>query len=256
MRIQSGITPVRPCELHYTLSNLLWNTILYNIFTLSNTLYRILCLQGNETSRYQWAAYTYAGELSTAAWGWNSYGVCFTLNAVYADNVHIHGVGRNFVSRSILDASSLDDAKKRIQVGNQATGHNINVIGLDDRKIVTIETGNLFFPVIQLHYLSLRSVTMWKQIYGRSCNNYIVCNDRSTHFCRALSEDISGSKLAQVVFTVLNRRLFHIMEEGTHGLRPSELDIGGSVRRSWHTKSCLDWGSVLQDFDALPAYVW
>ena len=88
-------------------------------------------------------AYTYAGELSTAAWGFNDAGVSFTLNAVYAKEVKLPGVGRNFVSRSILDAPSFEEAIKRITVPDQATGHNINVIGLDTKSIVTIETGAL-----------------------------------------------------------------------------------------------------------------
>lgn len=95
------------------------------------------CLQNGRS----WTAYTYAGELSSAAWGFNDAGVSFTLNAVYARRVQVPGIARNFVSRSILDAASLEDAVARITVPNQATGHNINVIGLDGRKIVTIETG-------------------------------------------------------------------------------------------------------------------
>lgn len=91
----------------------------------------------------QWTAFTYAGELSTAAWGFNDAGVSFTLNAVYADHVHTKGVGRTFVSRSILDAPKLDEAVRRVQEPNQATGHNINLIGLDEHAIVTIETGRL-----------------------------------------------------------------------------------------------------------------
>ena len=67
----------------------------------------------------------------------------FTLNAVYAKEVKLPGVGRNFVSRSILDAPSFEEAIKRITVPNQATGHNINVIGLDTKSIATIETGAL-----------------------------------------------------------------------------------------------------------------
>lgn len=92
-----------------------------------------------------WTAFTYAGELSTAAWGFNDAGVSFTLNAVYANEVNTHGVGRTFVSRSILDAPNLQAAVERVQEPNQATGHNINLIGLDEKAIVTIETapGNL-----------------------------------------------------------------------------------------------------------------
>lgn len=95
------------------------------------------CLQNGRS----WTAFTYAGELSTAAWGFNDAGVSFTLNAVYANEVNTHGVGRTFVSRSILDAPNLQAAVERVQEPNQATGHNINLIGLDEKAIVTIETG-------------------------------------------------------------------------------------------------------------------
>jgi hypothetical protein len=90
---------------------------------------------------HSWTAYTYAGELSSAAWGFTDSGVSFTLNAVYATHVSVSGVPRNFVSRSILDAASLGDAVMRVAVPNQATGHNINLIGLSEHRIVTIETG-------------------------------------------------------------------------------------------------------------------
>ena len=91
---------------------------------------------------HSWTAYTYAGELSSAAWGFSvESGVSFTLNAVYARHVEVEGVGRTFVSRSILDASSLEDAVRRVTVPHQATGHNINLVGLNEHKIITIETG-------------------------------------------------------------------------------------------------------------------
>ena len=88
-----------------------------------------------------WTAFTYAGELSTAAWGFNDAGVSFTLNAVYANEVKTGGVGRTFVSRSLLDAPDLESAVERAQEANQATGHNLNIIGLDEHAIVTVETG-------------------------------------------------------------------------------------------------------------------
>jgi len=90
---------------------------------------------------HSWTAYTYAGELSSAAWGFTDSGVSFTLNAVYATHVSVQGVGRIFVSRSILDAASLEDAVERVAVPDHATGHNINLIGLSEHRIVTIETG-------------------------------------------------------------------------------------------------------------------
>jgi len=96
---------------------------------------------------HSWTAYTYAGELSSAAWGFSlESGVSFTLNAVYARHVEVAGVGRTFVSRSIMDATSLEDAVARVTVPNQATGHNINLIGLNEHRIVTIESGAYLLP--------------------------------------------------------------------------------------------------------------
>ncbi|KAG8053094.1 hypothetical protein GUJ93_ZPchr0001g30324 [Zizania palustris] len=57
-------------------------------------------------------AYTYAGELPSCAFGFNSNGVAFTLDSVPP----VHGeivagaIARNFVSRDLLEARSLDDA--------------------------------------------------------------------------------------------------------------------------------------------------
>ncbi len=50
----------------------------------------------------EWVAYTYAGELSTAAFGFNNLGVAFTLNAVLPHEIKNPGVARNFVSRDLL----------------------------------------------------------------------------------------------------------------------------------------------------------
>ena len=104
---------------------------------MATNLTGLLSLQNGRS----WTAYTYAGELSSAAWGFSDAGVSFTLNAVFPKVVEVTGVGRNFVSRSILDAPSLEAAVEAITVKNQATGHNINVLGLDSMRILTIETG-------------------------------------------------------------------------------------------------------------------
>ena len=59
-------------------------------------------VQGN----VQWTAYTYAGELPTSAFGFNSAGLGFTLNAVFPSAIVNPGVARNFVSRQLLAATS------------------------------------------------------------------------------------------------------------------------------------------------------
>jgi hypothetical protein len=57
-------------------------------------------------------AYTYAGELPSCAFGFNSYGVVFTLNSVplASEEAVAGGVARNFISRDLLEAHNLDDA--------------------------------------------------------------------------------------------------------------------------------------------------
>jgi hypothetical protein len=57
-------------------------------------------------------AYTYAGELPTCAFGFNSNGVAFTLDSVppASGEVVAGAIARNFVSRDLLEATSLEDA--------------------------------------------------------------------------------------------------------------------------------------------------
>ncbi|KAG5030013.1 hypothetical protein JHK87_013527 [Glycine soja] len=56
--------------------------------------------------------YTYAGELPSCAFGFNSHGLAFTLDSVppAEDEIVAGGIGRNFISRDLLEATSMDDA--------------------------------------------------------------------------------------------------------------------------------------------------
>ncbi|KAG8053092.1 hypothetical protein GUJ93_ZPchr0001g30324 [Zizania palustris] len=93
-------------------------------------------------------AYTYAGELPSCAFGFNSNGVAFTLDSVPP----VHGeivagaIARNFVSRDLLEARSLDDAMHRICSPDISVGHSYNLMDVRSRRIVNVETasGNRF----------------------------------------------------------------------------------------------------------------
>ncbi|KAJ4818396.1 Acyl-coenzyme A:6-aminopenicillanic-acid-acyltransferase form [Rhynchospora pubera] len=89
-------------------------------------------------------AYTYAGELPSCAFGFNSHGVAFTLNSVPPLNNEIMagGIGRNFVSRDLLEAYGLDDALHRIRKPNVSVGHCYNLIDIKSRRILNIETAS------------------------------------------------------------------------------------------------------------------
>ncbi|XP_057828032.2 uncharacterized protein LOC131039339 isoform X1 [Cryptomeria japonica] len=89
-------------------------------------------------------AYTYAGELPSCAFGFNSHGVAFTLNAVppTKEEVEIGGIGRNFISRDLLEAVSIEDALKRVHLPNISVGHSYNLIDVRQRRILNVETAS------------------------------------------------------------------------------------------------------------------
>lgn len=89
-------------------------------------------------------AYTYAGELPTCAFGFNSNGMAFTLNSVppSEDEIVAGGIGRNFISRDLLETTSMDDALNRIRSAEASVGHSYNLISLKQRKILSVETAS------------------------------------------------------------------------------------------------------------------
>ncbi|ONK75829.1 uncharacterized protein A4U43_C03F21000 [Asparagus officinalis] len=89
-------------------------------------------------------AYTYAGELPSCAFGFNSHGVAFTLNAVPPSNDEIleGGIGRNFISRDLLEATNISDALNRLQSSNASVGHSYNLVDMQGRKIFNVETAS------------------------------------------------------------------------------------------------------------------
>ncbi|KAK9698502.1 hypothetical protein RND81_08G109300 [Saponaria officinalis] len=71
-----------------------------------------VALIANFEDGLSYTAYTYAGELPTCAFGFNTYEVAFTLNSVapLEEEIVAGAIGRNFVSRDLLEATSISDA--------------------------------------------------------------------------------------------------------------------------------------------------
>ncbi|CAL0312607.1 unnamed protein product [Lupinus luteus] len=88
--------------------------------------------------------YTYAGELPSCAFGFNSHGLAFTLNSVPPgeDEIVAGGIGRNFVSRDILEATGIDDALNRISSSEVSVGHCYNLMEASTRRILNVETAS------------------------------------------------------------------------------------------------------------------
>lgn len=89
----------------------------------------------------QFIAFCYPGDLPTGAFGWNSNHIGFTLNYVAPYTADIKGMGRGFISRDLLAASSLADATARVTTRTpQATGHNYQLYDFEAGRALAIET--------------------------------------------------------------------------------------------------------------------
>ncbi|CAA0838196.1 Unknown protein [Striga hermonthica] len=89
-------------------------------------------------------AYTYAGELPSCAFGYNSHGLAFTLNSVppCVHEIECGAIGRNFISRDLLEARNIDDALTKICSSEASVGHSYNLIDINSRRILNVETSS------------------------------------------------------------------------------------------------------------------
>ncbi|XP_030454126.2 uncharacterized protein LOC115675546 isoform X2 [Syzygium oleosum] len=101
-------------------------------------------IKGTLSSGLCFISYTYAGELPSCAFGFNNNGMGFTLNAVPPSKEEIvaGGIGRNFISRDLLEATSMTDAAGKIRSAEASVGHSYNLIDLKARRIHNIETAS------------------------------------------------------------------------------------------------------------------
>ncbi|WJZ81945.1 hypothetical protein VitviT2T_001750 [Vitis vinifera] len=86
-------------------------------------------IRGSLSNGLSFTAYTYAGELPSCAFGFNNHGLAFTLNSVPPSEEEIvaAGVGRNFISRDLLEATNIDDASSRIHSAEASVGHSYTI---------------------------------------------------------------------------------------------------------------------------------
>lgn len=77
-----------------------------------------------------WFAFVYAGDLPTSGFGVNSAGISYSLNAVFPAAPLLPGIARNFVSRQLLEASSMTQALAIITTPGQVKCAHGAVSGL------------------------------------------------------------------------------------------------------------------------------
>ncbi|XP_058102800.1 uncharacterized protein LOC131246558 isoform X2 [Magnolia sinica] len=105
----------------------------------------VYLLRAKMSNGLSFTAYTYAGELPSCAFGFNSHGLAFTLNSVppLKEEIVAQGIGRNFISRDLLESNGLDDALERIRSSDASVGHSYNLIDVRDRRILNVETASM-----------------------------------------------------------------------------------------------------------------
>jgi hypothetical protein len=111
------------------------------------------------------SALCYPGFLPGNALGFSASGVLHTVDAVSPRQVRV-GLGRHFLARSLLDATSLKDAVQRVTVPERAAGFTYNVGSLSERSLVCVEVSPERHHVHQVqghyvhtnHYLHLSDV--------------------------------------------------------------------------------------------------
>ena len=88
-------------------------------------------------------ALVYLGQTPTNAFGFNENGIIFTMNKVSPKFSDPRGVGRVFIGRSILDATSFDDAiNKATNEFPMIAGHNYQIGLSGTNQVVNIEVAS------------------------------------------------------------------------------------------------------------------
>jgi predicted choloylglycine hydrolase len=115
---------------------------------------------------------SYPGFLCGNAFGFNTEGVCFSIDNVRPRGARV-GVGRHFIARSLLEVRSLGEAIERVTVPGRALGFSYTIGSVRERRAVHVEVAPGTYHVHQIrgcyfhanHYKELTDVD---QIIGPS----------------------------------------------------------------------------------------
>jgi hypothetical protein len=99
----------------------------------------MLQLQVNES--FWSTSYVYSGDLPSGAFAWNSHGIGFTLNYVHSTAPTYAGIGRAFLSRWLLEATTLQEAQYIATGGGHPVcgGHNYQIFDTNRGELYNLE---------------------------------------------------------------------------------------------------------------------
>jgi predicted choloylglycine hydrolase len=143
------------------------------------------------------SALSYPGFLPGNAFGFNEAGILHTVNHVAPRPIKV-GLSRQFLSRALLDARTLDEAIRNTTVSDRASGFNYNIGSLSERRVVSVEVAPQRHHVHEVqgyythtnHYFELNDQ---KQEISLSSRKRL---ERSMALCRATPPTDAGHVLA------------------------------------------------------------
>lgn len=101
------------------------------------------------TGKPRMAAFCYPGFLPGNAFGFNSEGICFSVNNIRPHGL-VEGLGRHFIARSLLEARDLEDALERVAPARRASGFNYTIASIRERRIFNVEVTPLKASVTEI----------------------------------------------------------------------------------------------------------
>ncbi len=111
------------------------------------------------------AALCYPGFLPGNAFGFNSEGICFSVNNILAKRI-VTGLGRHFIARSLFEARSLEEAIRLATISGRASGFNYTIGSSKERRIINVEVSPSRHNIFEIkgpffhanHYIKLSHV--------------------------------------------------------------------------------------------------
>ncbi|MGQ9515579.1 MAG: C45 family autoproteolytic acyltransferase/hydrolase, partial [Thermoproteota archaeon] len=166
-------------------------------------------------------AYCYPGMIPGNAFSFNAHGLVMTGNAMPTPDPKI-GIPRHLIDRSMLEASSIEDALERALLPQRASGFSYNLVSIKERKAINLETTSQMHFVTQIdkkffhtnHYVSIGLRDVAQRISESSRIRY-------EHGIKMISgeNDISEKSVLKILFSEQNK--------------PNSIYASGGIGNSW-----------------------
>ena len=137
--------------------------IIHNEDGLGSFRDKMYFIEATPNGKPSFTTLSYPGFLPGNAFGFNSNGICFSVNNLRPSDA-TPGLARHFLCRSLFEATSIEDAIARVTPDGRAAGFHYSIGSIKERRIVTVETapnraslreesGSYFHPN---HYIELK----------------------------------------------------------------------------------------------------